>query len=121
MIRTDNYQINLTFQYNRKFGLHDVSALFSIEKSETESEFNFSKATSPYEFTNYQYSGVNKDESEVSVNFSRSEGGMLSYIWRANYAYSDKYLVEFLLRSDASTKFALLFGLDNIRESPLSW
>ena len=106
MIRTDNYQLNLTFQYNRKFGLHDVSALFSIEKSETESEFNFSKATSPYEFTNYQYSGVNKDESEVSVNFSRSEGGMLSYIWRANYAYSDKYLVEFLLRSDASTKFA---------------
>ena len=106
MIRTDNYQINLTFQYNRKFGLHDISALFSIEKSETESEFNFSKATSPYEFTNYQYSGVNKDETEVSVNFSRSEAGMLSYIWRANYAYSDKYLVEFLLRSDASTKFA---------------
>lgn len=106
MIRTDNYQINLTFQYNRKFGLHDVSALFSIEKSETESEFNFSKATAPYEFTNYQYSGINKDETEISVNFSRSEAGMLSYIWRANYAYSDKYLFEFLLRSDASTKFA---------------
>ncbi|MDE6002018.1 MAG: TonB-dependent receptor plug domain-containing protein, partial [Prevotella sp.] len=29
MIRTDNYQLNLTFQYNRKFGLHDINALFS--------------------------------------------------------------------------------------------
>ena len=106
MIRTDNYQMNLTFQYNRKFGKHDINALFSIEKSETESEFNFSKATAPYEFTNYQYSGVNKDETEVSVDFSRSEAGMLSYIGRLNYAYSDKYLFEFLLRSDASTKFA---------------
>jgi len=106
MIRTDNYQINLTFQYGRKFGLHDINALFSIEKSETESEFNFTKATAPYEFTNYQYSGVDKDATTKDVNFSRSEAGMLSYIGRVNYAYSDKYLVEFLLRSDASTKFA---------------
>jgi hypothetical protein len=28
MIRTDNYQMNFTAQYQRKFGKHDVSALF---------------------------------------------------------------------------------------------
>ena len=32
MTRTDNYQMNLTAQYNRTFGSHDISALFSIEK-----------------------------------------------------------------------------------------
>ena len=106
MIRTDNYQMNFTVNYARKFGKHDVSALFSIEKSEAESEFNFSNATEPYEFTNYQYTGVNKDKTKPTVNFNRSESGMMSYIGRINYAYADRYLVEFLIRSDASTKFA---------------
>ena len=31
---------------------------------------------------------------------------MLSYIGRVNYSYADRYLLEFLIRSDASTKFA---------------
>ena len=51
MLRTDNYQMNFTLQYQRKFGQHDVSALFSIEKSESESEYNLTKATAPYEFS----------------------------------------------------------------------
>ena len=106
MMRTDNYQMNLTLQYARKFGLHDISALFSIEKSEAETEWNLSAATEPYEFTNYQYSGVDKTNTVTTVNFSRTESGMLSYIGRLNYSYADKYLFEFLLRSDASTKFA---------------
>ena len=106
MIRTDNYQINFTAQYARKFGKHDISALFSIEKSEAESEFNFSKATEPYPFTNYQYKGVDQDNTTVNVDFGRTESGMLSYIGRVNYVYADRYLVEFLVRSDASTKFS---------------
>ncbi len=106
MSRTDNYQMNLTFQYHRRFGQHDVSALFSIEKSEAETEWNLISATEPYEFTNYQYSGIDKQNTSVSGNFNRTESGMLSYIGRINYSFADRYLVEFLLRSDASTKFA---------------
>lgn len=36
----------------------------------------------------------------------RSESGLLSYIGRVNYSYNDRYMMEFLVRSDASTKFA---------------
>ena len=42
----------------------------------------------------------------MSTTFTRSEAGTLSYIGRVNYAYANKYLLEFLFRSDASTKFA---------------
>ena len=42
----------------------------------------------------------------MTTVFTRSESGTLSYIGRINYAYQDRYLFEFLLRSDASTKFA---------------
>ena len=105
MIRTDNYQMNFTAQYQRKFGKHDISALFSIEKSEAESELTYASKTMPYEFTTLQDNSV-KSGSEEDAQFRRSESGTLSYIGRINYVYADRYLFEFLLRSDASTKFA---------------
>ncbi len=103
MTRTDNYQINFTAQYARQFGLHDISALFSIEKSEAESEYLVGQRENPYPFTTLQY---NSATGEMTTQFTRSESGTLSYIGRINYAYASKYLLEFLLRSDASTKFA---------------
>ena len=103
MVRTDNYQMNFTAQYARDFGAHHVSALFSIERSETESEYNNSQGNQPLEFTNYQSNSTTGDQSMV---FNRSEAGTLSYIGRINYAYMDRYLLEFLIRADASTKFA---------------
>lgn len=105
MNRTDNYQMNFTATYNRTFGDHTVGGLFSIEKSEAESEFVIGNTTFPYSFTNGQSKQVSA-ESKPGTEFGRSESGTLSYIGRINYAYADKYLVEFLLRSDASTKFA---------------
>ena len=105
MSRADNYQMNLTLQYARKFGDHDVSALFSVEKSETETEWLKGQVANPYSFTNYQSNGA-QDVKEYAPEWTRYEAGTLSYIGRINYAYADRYLVEFLLRSDASTKFA---------------
>ena len=103
MTRTDNYQINFTAQYARDFGRHHVSALFSIEKSEAESEYLQGQRENPYPFTTLQY---NSADGEMTTVFTRSESGTLSYIGRLNYVYADRYLFEFLLRSDASTKFA---------------
>lgn len=101
--RTDNYQINFTAQYARDFGKHHVQGLFSIEKSEAESEYLTGKREGPYEFTTGQY---NSATGEMTTTFTRSESGSLSYIGRLNYAYADKYLLELLMRVDASTKFA---------------
>lgn len=103
MSRSDNYQLNFIATYARSFGLHDVSALFSIEKSENEYEYVWGNVTEPYSFTNGQSNGANGTQT---TEFKRSEGGALSYIGRVNYAYADRYLAEFLIRSDASTKFA---------------
>ncbi len=101
--RTDNYQMNFTAQYQRKFGQHDISALFSIEKSEAESEYLMGQVDKPYPFTTGQSNSATGDQHTV---FTKYESGTLSYIGRINYVYADRYLFEFLLRSDASTKFA---------------
>ncbi len=104
MTRTDNYQFNFTVSYNRDFGKHHVGGLFSVEKSEAESEYLYSMVSNPYEFTTGQSNSATA--ATKVVTFTRSESGTMSYIGRLNYAYDGKYLFEALLRSDASTKFA---------------
>ena len=110
MSRYDSYQMNLTVSYARQFGDHNISALFSIEKSEAETETLQGSITDPYPFTDGTSSMVGTDNdgnpATQTTVISRSESGMLSYIGRLNYSYMDKYLLEFLVRSDASTKFA---------------
>ncbi len=103
MARSDNYQLNFYATYARTFGLHSVSGLFTIEKSESEMEYVLGQRTSPYAFTNQQFNGAG---GTADANFNRTESGTLSYVGRLNYSYDDKYLLEFLIRSDASTKFA---------------
>ncbi|WP_298453555.1 TonB-dependent receptor [uncultured Prevotella sp.] len=105
MLRSDNYQMNFTVSYGRDFGQHHVSGLFSIEKGESESEYLYGYVTNPYSFTTGQSNSVGTG-SEMSTTFTRAESGTLSYIGRINYSYANKYLIEFLFRSDASTKFA---------------
>ena len=102
--RTDYYQLNFTLNYARDFGRHHIGALFSIERSEAESEYNYGYVSDPYPFTTGQSNSA--EANTKTVTFTRSESGTLSYIGRLNYAYANKYLFEFLLRADASTKFA---------------
>lgn len=104
MVRTDNYQINFTASYARDFGLHHIGGLFSVEKSEAESEYLYGMVSDPYSFSTGQSNSAEGDTKVVT--FTRTESGTLSYIGRINYAYANKYLAEFLIRSDASTKFA---------------
>ena len=105
MDRTDNYQLNFNVNYNRDFGKHSVGALFSIERSESESEYMWIQMTNPVSYGTGQ-SNAASDDSQIDHKFSRFEMGSLSYIGRINYSYDDKYLFEVLLRSDASTKFS---------------
>ena len=102
--RTDNYQINFTLNYARDFGKHHVGGVFSIEKSEAESEYLFGSVSDPYTFTTGQSNSAQANTKEVV--FTHQESGSLSYIGRVNYNYDSRYLFEFMLRADASTKFA---------------
>lgn len=99
MSRTDNYQLNFIASYARTFGMHNVSGLFTIEKSERESEYVWGNVTLPYTFTNLQSNGASGVQTTA---FNRSETGTLSYVGRLNYVYADRYLAEFLIRADAA-------------------
>ncbi|MDR3219333.1 MAG: SusC/RagA family TonB-linked outer membrane protein [Dysgonamonadaceae bacterium] len=105
MTRNDDYQLNFTANYARSFGLHNVSGLFSVEKRETDNSSTRFMREDPLDYTlfNGEY---NTATGTIDGTTGRQVSGDMSYIGRLNYSYNDRYLLEFLIRSDASTKFS---------------
>ena len=96
-------QANFTLSYNKSFGQHAISALFSAEKSEAESTQEDVSKENPSIFTNGQF---NTAFGAIDGRTFAYESGNLGYVGRLNYSYANKYLAEFLFRTDASNKFA---------------
>lgn len=99
-----NRQMNFYVNYDRTFGKHDVSAMFSIERTDAE----WINDRQLYENPSNPYLGNNATAGSLTSNsyHYRSESGSLSYLGRVNYNYEGRYIAQFMFRSDASTKFA---------------
>lgn len=100
-------QINLMLTYNGTFGKHEVDATGVIERGEAEGY----EEQQLYRGTGRSYNGVSATAGTLSTNaqetyFRTYESGALSYVGRANYKYDNRYLFQFVIRTDASTKFA---------------
>jgi TonB-linked SusC/RagA family outer membrane protein len=100
---TNSVQSNATLTYSRDFGKHSVSGLFSVEKSESDNTREEFYKDDPLLATN---GFSNTAFGVVDGTSVGNETGSLGYIGRVNYVYDDKYLFEFLYRSDASTRFS---------------
>ncbi|HET9278817.1 MAG TPA: hypothetical protein VFN95_11540, partial [Flavitalea sp.] len=96
-------QLNFSANYSRQFGRHSVSGMFMAERTEAESNFEEVLKDDPVAGTNGQLSTA---FGTVDGRSSAFEGGTLGYIGRANYGFDNKYLVDFMFRTDASTKFS---------------
>lgn len=110
-LNTTSTQLNAYINYERSFGKHNIEAMGSIER-----------AKMSYTSRQLVYDGLPADAADLyrrvgnsalsaylstsnSVS-TRGETGALSYLGRVNYSYANKYLLQFIFRSDASTKFA---------------
>ncbi|EJG00107.1 SusC/RagA family TonB-linked outer membrane protein [Flavobacterium sp. F52] len=97
-------QANFFATYARTFGNHSVSAMFGYEQSEAWNK----NVRLAYEGTSKDFLGNSTTAGPISTNSQaiKVESGTQSYLGRLNYSFKDRYLVEFIFRSDASTKFA---------------
>jgi TonB-linked SusC/RagA family outer membrane protein len=98
-------QGDFLINYDRTFGDHQIGAMIGGEASE---QYTTSTRLA-YESTGKDYLGTYATAGILSPSNSTAtkvEGGTLSYFGRINYSYKQKYLAQFLFRSDASTKFA---------------
>jgi hypothetical protein len=101
--RYEALNLNQLLNYNKKFGLHDVSVLLGHESKSDNvwflegSKMNFYNPYNP-EFAN---AGSTSGLTSYTAGY-RLEG----YLSRAEYNYGDKYYVSGSFRRDASSKFA---------------
>jgi TonB-linked SusC/RagA family outer membrane protein len=100
-------QINFMLNYNRTFGAHDIALTGVVERGEAEGTRMQLYYDGPWD----SYNGVSSSAGTLNTDggksyFTKTESGSLSYIGRFNYKYATRYLAQFLIRSDASTKFA---------------
>ncbi|WNH11460.1 SusC/RagA family TonB-linked outer membrane protein [Thalassobellus suaedae] len=99
-------QLNFQLNYARDFGKHSLSGLFAIEKSESSFDQDrlVFEGNIPEWATGQDWEIGNRDAGNSGT--SSSEAGDLGYIARLSYGFDNKYFVDVLYRSDASTKFA---------------
>lgn len=100
---SENSQTNFSLSYNKRIKFHEFSAFVAVEKAESEAARENVLKETPNSTTNGQFASAT---GVIDGTTTRSESGSLGYLGRLNYAFSDRYLAEFLFRTDASTRFA---------------
>lgn len=96
-------QSNLTISYAKSIGQHSFDVFATVEKGEVASKSSRGLKDDPILTSNGQF---NTAYGAMDVSSTKYEGGSLGYIGRASYSYGKKYSASFMMRSDASTKFA---------------
>ncbi len=97
-------QSNLYVNYSGVFGEHTISAMGAIERSEGYRRAERQMYANPDD----PYLGGSSTAGDIQSGsyIMKYQNASLSYIGRVNYSFKNRYLASFLIRSDASTKFA---------------
>lgn len=105
-ILSKNEQMNFYVNYEGQFGKHGVTAMVALEKMQAYQTSKTMLYNNPDPDT---YLGTSPTAGAMDAGNSityKYKQGSLSYLGRLTYNYADKYLLQFIFRSDASTKFA---------------
>jgi len=96
-------QYNLTGTYENTFGKHYFKGMLGYQSEELNATYLITGRK------NYEYEGytdiVNGDASTASNSSSRTAWSILSYLYRLNYSFNDKYLLEINGRFDGTSRF----------------
>lgn len=100
------YVFNANLHYNKTFGDHDLGMQVFYEQSESTGDDFSAKGENLLSSTIDQLFFANSDPARRSISGGGSEFGRASVFGRINYKFKDRYLIEGLLRADASSSFA---------------
>ncbi|MGB8491710.1 MAG: SusC/RagA family TonB-linked outer membrane protein, partial [Bacteroidales bacterium] len=104
---TYHWIIENTLNYDRYIGdKHRINAvaLFSAEQS---TSFNSGTSAKGIPSPDFQYFSLGQSIGEVTANSgSYTQFGLISYMGRVMYEYSNKYMLTATLRADASSRLA---------------
>lgn len=101
--KTINDLLELTANYNKTFGDHEISALLGI--SQEESLYSDISASGS-KFENNDMSLLEHAQEDFTVGGGKTRSGLRSLFGRLNYNYKMRYLLSASFRYDGSSRFA---------------
>ncbi len=99
------FTYQLILNYAKTFGVHEVGADLVWEQSGTNAR-SFSASKQNFAITEIPDLNFSTDVTPNSVTGSHSDTGRQGLLFRANYAYDNRYIVQVSMRNDWSAKFA---------------
>ena len=112
------YNSNTRLNYVKAFGEHHLDLLAAYEIHQWDNEYMFGEAKNYA--TTKKYVLDNASEP-VEIDHSTKGDAMLSYVFRANYDYADKYYAALSFRRDGSSRLAPGNRWDNFWSVSGSW
>lgn len=101
-----DYLMELTANYSKRFGDHNLNALvgYSFQRFTDES---LSAGNSQFLIDGFLYNNLGAGAyPKPSVGSSASKSEMASFFGRINYSYKDRYLLTATMRADGASNFA---------------
>lgn len=103
---TNNYQLNFSANYQKKFGKHDIDAVLVYEQSEGDYDYFYGVRENFPLVQNDQFWATSAARADGYVNGTEREFGRASFIGRVVYGYDDRYFLNATARRDGSMLFA---------------
>lgn len=97
--QSENY-----FNYNKKFGNHQITGLLGLSWSENTYDY-LTASASKFSSNFYQWNNLGAGSNPPTVGSSNTRGALNSYFARATYSYKGKYMLTATGRYDGSSKF----------------
>ncbi len=101
--QSNSYTLNAKLNYNKSFGVHDITSFVAVERNETRSDV-FQAARSGYISAQIDQLFAGGAASQTNTG-NAFEGARLNYFGRIGYTYDRKYLLQFQFRYDGSQIF----------------
>lgn len=122
--RTEEDLVELTANYDKTFGNHQLTALagYSWRKTVMDDYWmqNWDFPTDDYSYNKMQ-SGLALKRGEAQENARKTENRLTGYFVRLNYSFRDKYLLMASIRREGSTKFGANHKWGNFPAISAGW
>ncbi len=98
-----------TLNFNKKFSLHNLSAVLGLSDQLISDEGNVASRTNLAIYGGTYFTTINSAGGALGASGSEGRTFINSYFGRVNYGYSDRYLASFTFRSDKNSLFSPKF------------
>jgi len=119
-----NYALEPTIEYTRQFNNHHLSAVGGYSYRYNVSE---SYSATNYGFVNDLYSennlgaGTALPAGKSSISSTKSDNKTIAFFGRVNYSFKGKYMAQFILRHEGSSKFGTNHKWGNFPAASVGW